>query len=195
MRVDRRRLFVALMAVVALCLAAAAEGAEKRASVIPRPDPPDHWRILTLDEATSTSECIGRLITPLCTVETVMACLFQRRVPPCLAVFGNPWGSEEDHNRLRSKKLLDGRYLKYQVVEVRPFRLSDVPDHDRKSRKSIRRGDLMIRIQNIICIKEVCLDEGSDVEPPIKYCVRREGAGWKYCGWFCDDDKQDCFFI
>jgi hypothetical protein len=40
---------------------------------LPAIDPPGKGRVMTHDDLTSTSNCIGNPITPLCAVETVIA--------------------------------------------------------------------------------------------------------------------------
>ena len=44
---------------------------------------PARWRIMTMEDATSTSRCIGDPRTPLCAVETLMACFIRRQVRLC----------------------------------------------------------------------------------------------------------------
>ena len=44
------------------------------ASDLPPPDLPSQWRVVTQEDGTSTSECIGLNTSPLCVVETEIAC-------------------------------------------------------------------------------------------------------------------------
>jgi hypothetical protein len=66
------------MATLALLLALGCARAALAAAPdpdVPKPDPPKKWRMLTKDSA--TSKCLGDPRTPLCAVETLLAC--QRR--------------------------------------------------------------------------------------------------------------------
>ncbi|HVI52391.1 MAG TPA: hypothetical protein VM661_14365 [Candidatus Sulfotelmatobacter sp.] len=53
--------------------------AEKTNPDLPKPDPKGYWRVLTQDDDTTTSKCIGNLSTPLCTLETYLASLVRYR--------------------------------------------------------------------------------------------------------------------
>jgi hypothetical protein len=184
MRFDRRRLFVVLIAVVALCLAVAAEAAEKKSSVIPRPDPPDSWHRLTHWDETSTSKCLGKPTTPLCALDTLLACFLRRTWEICHVAFRS---MEADDDFLRGRTSLGG-YLEYRVDEARPLRKADIPYHDRDFRKDVHRGDLLIRFQRAWC-SGFCSESSYE---PVKLCVYKKSGSWTSCGWFCDDEKQVC---
>ena len=67
-------MFFALRAVAAaLLLTALPVMAEQLGPELPKPDPKGHWRVITQDDAATTSKCIGTLSTPLCAMETYMA--------------------------------------------------------------------------------------------------------------------------
>ena len=49
---------------------------------------PARWRVMTMEDATSTSRCIGDPRTPLCAVETHTACFIRRQVRLCTISYG-----------------------------------------------------------------------------------------------------------
>lgn len=50
---------------------------------LPPPDPRGSWRIIGLTDATSTSDCIGKPISPICAIETNIACLLRQDSELC----------------------------------------------------------------------------------------------------------------
>jgi hypothetical protein len=68
-----------LSLVLALCLAGSVAGG---AEPLPQPDPPDVWRRMTHDDATTTSRCLGDLSDPICVVETNIACFLRGETAP-----------------------------------------------------------------------------------------------------------------
>ena len=67
-------LIVLLAALAGPTLVAAEEPVPSRqlTGIFP-PDPPDAWRIVT--QVGGTSDCIGDLVSPMCAVDTLFACL------------------------------------------------------------------------------------------------------------------------
>lgn len=47
---------------------------------LPQPDPPGVWHRVTRSDDTTESKCIGNPVTPICAIETYLAC-FQRLQP------------------------------------------------------------------------------------------------------------------
>ena len=71
--------------------AESAPGANADVLVPPPAKPkPARWRVMTMEDATSTSRCIGEPRTPLCAVETLMACFIRRQVRLCTISEGLP---------------------------------------------------------------------------------------------------------
>lgn len=58
-------------------------GAQPADPDLPPPDPPGVWRKITHDDATSDSKCIGHPVTPLCALETYLACVQRSRNDYC----------------------------------------------------------------------------------------------------------------
>ena len=78
------------------------------------PDPEGVWRTVTQDDATSTSDCIGDLVTPLCAVDTVMACFARFQGKLCQLVWSYP---ASDYKF--SSGAHPARYMMYRVTAVR----------------------------------------------------------------------------
>lgn len=64
---------------IAVSVGASVAGGTEDDPDLPALDPPGRWRVVTGHDATSTSKCIGRPVTPLCAVESFAAC-FARNV-------------------------------------------------------------------------------------------------------------------
>lgn len=58
---------------------------------LPPPDPEGTWRVITQDPATTTSKCIGDTSTPVCALETLLACFARNDYPLCAQTMLNPF--------------------------------------------------------------------------------------------------------
>ena len=57
--------------------------AGKPGADLPKPDPKGYWRVMTQDDATTTSKCLGSRETPLCAVENFRACNLRKVAELC----------------------------------------------------------------------------------------------------------------
>src|SRR3546814_15530872 len=91
-----RRLALLLISVVLLAVPATIRAADSRAadSAVPQADPPGTWRVMTFDDATTTSRCVGRTDTVSCLLDTSWACVQRRNSKLCSKVYDR----KSDHN-------------------------------------------------------------------------------------------------
>ena len=135
------------------------------------PDPEGVWRIITQDDKTGTSDCIGEPVSPVCAIDTVRACYERKQYELCLMAWGeDPSKKQDDYFQ---GKPSPGDYVKYRIVTVRLAEPKDAgklpipnPTEWRKVTK-IRAGDLLIGI-----IKEACRTPDKSPVPSQKdYCI------------------------
>lgn len=106
------RLTLLVLALLCLPLPALAAGD----APFPAVDPPGQWRIITRSDATSSSRCLGRPATPLCAVETLLACFLRGRFELCRQV---DHGAQEYAEIFTAPSDLS-KYLAYRVVSAGP---------------------------------------------------------------------------
>jgi hypothetical protein len=119
----------------------------------------------------ATSECIGASITPVCAVETYLACTVRQDIPLCsragaVAPRPQPFGYFEGP--------LAG--IDYQVTQVRAAEASDTP-----LTEAITPGDVAVAVRERRCET----DAGCGVWEalPDYYFVRRFDEDWRVIGW------------
>lgn len=78
-------------------------------------DGPPPWRIIGQDDRSTTSRCIGRPETPLCAVETLLACFQWARPDLCRMVDDE----EEQYAAVFGDPADPSKYLAYRIVEER----------------------------------------------------------------------------
>jgi hypothetical protein len=139
---------------------------------LPPIDPPGRWRVLTHDDATSTSKCIGNPKTPLCAVESWNACKLRHVGELCLVAIlvGAP-----HHTQFGTGPSRD-RYVFYRVIAARHLRQDEIdyldslagkkcPSPGCRGRGEWRTGDTRL----IIDYKE-CGDHGATCQFPVRQC-------------------------
>lgn len=164
------------LVLAAILLLPAPAGAQPAAADpdLPAPDPPGVWRRLTHDDATSTSRCIGNPVTPLCAVETYLACFFRSRNDYCFLVEAGVQTIE------MAKKRADS-WREYRVVYARrPSKLDPVEPRTEGPLKPLP-GDVLIALHSRRCYgtdgKHHC-SIGVEEDPPGVYMLRKQGEIW-----------------
>jgi hypothetical protein len=162
-----RKLAWLLAAFVTLGFPAYAEDAPPE---LPPIDGPDQWHVLTHDDATSTSKCIGDPKTPLCAVETVLACFLRHKDELCRIGSGDP-----NFPSIFQTEIQPAESWRYWVAGVEL-----VSENNRGSFKRVRYlkpqlGDIAVRISDAPCYDNKCY---KPVGPPTIYLVRRNGDKW-----------------
>lgn len=167
----------AILAAVLAVLALAAPAAAQRAADpdLPRADPRGYWRQVTLDPETTTSKCIGNLSTPLCAVETMVACRERHDWDMCAAASSSGWRPvvEGPVSRFFSRS----RYRIAWTGRVTRRTLDDIPWYH----SSAQPGDLRIEVLLIPCTVHPGHDEncGPAIWGPIIHIVRRVDGNWR----------------
>lgn len=147
-------------------------------SDIPKPDPKGYWRIVTMDNATSTSKCIGDPKTPICAIDTLWAA-FNRQDPNLYEMVARdpapPWKYPPPSDS----------FDKYRIASAKRLRLGDLKEQQQASRDiqegpPWKIGDVKIVIQ--ICGRRPACDNYP--YSYMTYIVRSDRSGWKFVTWF-----------
>lgn len=88
---------------------------------VPKPDPPGHWRVITQDDATTTSKCVGNPNTPICALDTLSACAVRGDKTLCELAYRTE-KSTDGTTRVKS-----GEYIKYRIISAERVKAKDVP--------------------------------------------------------------------
>ena len=162
-----------LVAIMAALAASAGEAPapSRQLSGVFAPDPEGVWRTITQTEA--TSDCIGEPVTPMCAIDSWIACGTRLEVKLCDIAGGEP------QKGLRFVSTPSPRsYVNYRVVSVRRAEVKDitaVPVYNKKQKRKI--GDLLIGVIEQGCVgsKEYCVTDGM----PTTYTLRRSRKQWR----------------
>ena len=142
---------------------------------------PARWRVMTMEDATSTSRCIGDPRTPLCAVETHMACFIRRQVRLCTISHGYP---ESETERFHLSPPGPSYRTEYRVV-----RIHVVSENDPKlilNVEWLKPHDIEITIYERFCLQP---RQSCAVEPvsAYSYVVRRSGDHWHITAYAAHD--------
>jgi|GEM_PF-2220833 hypothetical protein len=154
-------------------------------------DPPGVWRVMTQDDATSTSKCIGKPKTPICAVEMIEACFLRKRWSLCKAVMGgndilfrdSPERANDNQNV--SKDITELYRFKY----VGLMRKNDIPPWETDTRegpkpRNWKPGDVKVIMSTRPCFSGKCFPPND--MPPVAYQVRQTGKTWMVIAWSGD---------
>jgi hypothetical protein len=131
------------------------------------PDPADTWRVITQDDATSTSRCIGQVDTPVCAVETLIACHMRGTPELCRIATGRT------HDF--SSGPLPNEWLRYRLTRASPIQPEDFA-RQHLGHFGVQRwkpGSMLVEMVEETCYGTFC--EGS---LEMIYILRRSGKGW-----------------
>lgn len=134
---------------------------------LPAVDPQGTYRMMTAQDATSSSTCIGRNDLPLCTVETVLACVLRGSDELCRRGLGD--GAPRPENEPEA-----GRTIRYRIEKV------DVLGYPPHAFPHTRVGDLAIQVASTPCKGSSC-DAAAPTER--NYFVGKRGGAWHVFGW------------
>jgi len=144
----------------------------------PTPEPPGVMRLLTFEDATSTSDCIGNPATPLCAAETNEAC-YVRHEPALCAVIGKD-GSFLAGETTESRR---NRYAHYKIIGIEELIDATIPSygrtppgHETDPALVWRPGDVKVELQWMYCTFDVGCSIW-DIHPKT-YIVRHSGHTW-----------------
>jgi hypothetical protein len=167
-------------ALVLMMLSATTSAADGR-EPLPQPDPPDVWRRMTHDDATTTSRCLGDLSDPICVVETDIACLLrgdQTRKCRSILASGLKFSYREEGEN-------QPFWTKYRILSSQwVVRKSQVIGRRENVLYRWRRGDLRVDVSVRDCF-EYSDDCGDPLGMRWMYFLRRINFRWVilYAGW------------
>ena len=170
--------------ILAMLIFAALPASAEEDVPLPALTPAGEYRIMTQDDATSTSQCIGDPVTPLCAVETVMACFERANDELCRVGMGldqNPGMVPE----MESYGFLLYRVVRREVVTDRRFPWPPKRDLPwRPGELSVQPGDVRIDVIEKPCSSisspETCSSTWGN---PRTFIVRHEGKRWSVIVW------------
>jgi hypothetical protein len=137
---------------------------------LPPIDGPDQWHLMTHDDATSTSQCIGDPRTPLCAIETVLACFLRHNDDLCRIGTGNPYFPEG------IKSIVQPAYTqRYWVAGAEFVTAKNKVSYAKVRYLKPQLGDIAIKLHDVDCYNGKC---PKPVGPPAIYLVRRNGDKW-----------------
>jgi hypothetical protein len=141
---------------------------------LPAVDPPDHWRRLSQDDYETSSRCVGRPVTPMCAVETLLAC-FQRGQPALC------WQVDDDtgqYEQVFATPTDLGKDLAYRVLDARRLTTTMLPTD---AQSGLQPGDVIITVAQ----SENALDQPSPESTTAAYFVARQQPDhtWKIIFW------------
>lgn len=176
------RLLVALFAAVGI----GGASAQTPDPDLPPVDPPGHWRQMTLDDATSDSKCVGKFDTPLCAVETVIACFARSHRELCNEALRKPDYFERSH----TGRPPDFRRMLYRIERSEILTqegIDEIPRHADIERP----GDLRIDVSSRDCYRETggenCTFGYSD---PNIFTLRKTEGRWIVLHWGTLDPRM-----
>lgn len=133
------------------------------AAQIPAIDPAGQYRLIGTPEG-SDSRCIGRPETPLCAVETLLACFARREDSLCWQVWQPPGAGK----RLFLRETRPGYWWSYRVAAA----------------EQVSADETLIAIAGRNCGLQIAApDCVLTPAPPTQYRVRRQNGIWLVVDW------------
>ena len=176
--------------ILAMLIFAALPASAEEDVPLPALTPAGEYRIMTRDDATSTSTCIGNPVTPMCAVETVMAC-FERSNDELCRIGQGLDQTPGVVSGMEKYGFLLYRVVRREVVTDRRFPWPPRRDLlDRPGEPSVQAGD--VRIDTIekpcssISTPETC---GSTWGDRRTFIIRRENSHWSVIIWGDPEDQ------
>jgi hypothetical protein len=174
--------------VAALLLAAALPAYAGEDAPLPPLTPKGEFLVMTQDDATSSSKCIGNPVTPMCAVETKLACDQRKNAELCELAIGAPLDPEFRRLAYENQKP-DATPFKYRVVHREvltdrrfPWRPSYL--RDRPNEISMRVGDVRIDILDVTPeYKYLSRAYCGLTSPRVAYIVRKRDRRWLITDW------------
>lgn len=139
-------------------------------SLLPSVDPDGPFRLLSAYDETTTSTCVGDPRTPLCAVETSIACHLRDDPELCRIAYDEPPAPPIPFRTKRKSRIVEG----YRVVGVRHYRAGDIPDWE-PSYWLPAVGDVAINLETTNCTYGKC---GEFIDKK-NYLARPTPTGWK----------------
>jgi hypothetical protein len=142
------------------------------------------WRRMTPIDATSTSKCIGSRESPICVVETHLAC--RKRFLPELCRYALGEIDELPEKRENSNPRKAGYRLDYKVWYARRITARELPwpmGLWEKEPPDVQPQDVMMVIFMRFCHNNKCIPFTLGDPEPSQYVVRNTEKGWIITFW------------
>jgi len=169
------RLRLNLIAAV-LCLLPTAVWAEgKRDPDLPKLDPEGYWRVVTDDPSTTTSKCIGKNISPECTLETEIAAFF--RADNDLLTVATGMRRQQWEERLTKTSETS---IKYRIVSSGRVGKNPPKYDDMHQEFSWVKGDVWVIVDERDCRGNQCAEPTPATAPffLMRYAFHKFGRRW-----------------
>ncbi|MGY0743739.1 hypothetical protein ACW7AA_01685 [Azospirillum argentinense] len=148
---------------------------------LPPVDPPSRWHRMGPTDAESSSRCIGQLISPICTLETLLACFDHGINALCTLATGRKIRAEYMDGRGKGTTL-------YRVVAARRLTPRDIPRRclNDDLEPTCKAGDVQITLSKRSCWSYGCPPPDKDpVKMGTTYNLRKDGDGrWIVYEWY-----------
>ncbi len=177
------------MLALALTLAAPAQAAGRRDDPdVPARDPRGHWRQMTLDDATTDSKCVGTFDTPVCAVETVIACFARSQRALCNEALDKPGYFPEDQLP-PSKRFTRMLYRFAWTQRLTQAAIKEIPRAAHRERPGDIRIDVIRRTCMLYDGKESC---ETAIPPDYEFAaniftLQKSGDRWFVVDWSIRD--------
>ena len=175
-----KRVLTTLALMAGLVLAGVAPAAAEKVRPQPvdsrdfdAPFAPDHkgeWRVVTLTGGTST--CIGDPVTPLCVVETYLACYLRAMVELCRTAMARFWRQPSRVHWRANERY----YLIYRLAAAAPVTAESM----RRGLIELPRqpGDIRMWVEKRRCWTGTPIDDCLLSDRDTGYILRRSGRRW-----------------
>ncbi len=134
---------------------------------------PGQWYYVTQNDANSSSHCIGAPTTPLCAVETLLACFQRGQMPLCRLVDDGA----EQYAQVFAAPSDPGKYLAYRILAARRIGSGQAPPP-----AHAQPGDVLLTVDQ----REGQLGRYARATgaPAQDFLLRRHADGrWKIVSW------------
>lgn len=169
---------------LAFCAVIVGSGAFAAEPDLPSADPPGTWRRITQDADSTDSKCIGQLTSPLCAVETKLACFTRQEEELCAMADLVP-----DPGGYIHFKSAEYRVTRYRITGSRIMTEGDILIWHRLSCQwPWRPGDVAVDLEQLDCWlddrgRERCPIRAAAKPYPGRYALRQGADGlWHVVG-------------
>jgi hypothetical protein len=179
----------ARLLIVALLLAAALPARAEKDVPLPSLTPNGKHLFLTRESGTTSSKCIGNPVTPMCAVETLMACFVRGDDSLCQTAMGVPADKVPPMGELSDWPSIVYHVVRAEVLTDKHFPWPPTYNLDwRPGEPSVRPSDIRIDVVRRECFETPIVPRNCEVpvrqtSGPIAYIVRREGSRWAVITW------------
>lgn len=129
------------------------------------------FRLMTQEDSTSTSKCIGNPISPICAFETYLACRVRDNNELCEIANGEKTGSPTPFKLDKNRIVKTG----YRIMAIRQYTPQHMPAPSR-NRIEIKPWDVGVTLDTANCTYGKC--DGPYPDTRVSYLLRQRGDVW-----------------